>query len=77
MNLVKTVLSELLALFVDDGSLVLSVIAWVAAGILCLRLGLLDAPIEALVLTIGIAALLGENVLRAVRVSRSKESQGK
>ena len=71
MNLIKTVMAELLALFVDDGSLVLSVVAWVAAGLICLRLDLLNSPIEPIVLAVGIAVLLGENVLRAVRVSRS------
>ena len=46
MSAIKTVLSELLALFVDDGSLVLAVIAWTLGGAICLRAHLLDPCIR-------------------------------
>ena len=42
MSAIRTVLSELLALFVDDGSLVLAVIAWAFGGAICVRAHLLD-----------------------------------
>lgn len=67
MNRLRSVVSELIALFVDDGSLVLAVIVWVAADVLCRRAQLLDPTWEAVLLAMGIAALLAENVLRSVR----------
>lgn len=59
-----TVISKLLALFVDDGSLALAVIAWAIGGGICLRGHLLDPTSEAVLLAVGIAALLVENVGR-------------
>ncbi len=70
MTLLKSMLSELLGLFVDDGSFVLAVIAWVVAGVLCLRWHLLAPTSEAMLLAVGIAVLLVENVARAARVHR-------
>jgi hypothetical protein len=67
MKLLKSMLTELLALFVDDGSLVLAVIAWVVGGVLFLRAQLLDPESEAVLLAVGIAVLLAENVLRSAR----------
>jgi hypothetical protein len=67
MKLLKSILDELVALFVDDGSLVVAVIAWVIGGVLCLRAQLLDPASEAVLLAIGIAVLLAENILRAAR----------
>ena len=72
MNLLKSVLPELIGLFVDDGSLVLAVIVWVLAGVLCRRAQLLDPAWEAVLLALGIAALLAENVLRSARAHRRK-----
>lgn len=67
MKMLKSMLAELVALFVDDGSLVVAVIAWVVGAVLCLRAQLLDPASEAVLLAAGIAALLAENVLRAAR----------
>jgi hypothetical protein len=67
MKLLKSMLDELVALFVDDGSLAAAVIAWVIGGVLCLRAQLLDPASEAVLLAIGIAVLLAENILRAAR----------
>lgn len=67
MNALGTILSELLALFVDDGSLVLAVILWVLGGAICLRAQVIPPPVEALLLFVGIAALLAENVVRSAR----------
>jgi hypothetical protein len=71
MSAIKTVLSELLALFVDDGSLVLAVIAWTLGGAICLRAHLLDPASEAVLLAIGIALLLAENVGRTASAQAS------
>ena len=65
MQLIRTMLSELLALFVDDGSLVLAVLAWALGDIVCLRLRILDPVSAAVLLGVGIAALLAENVARS------------
>lgn len=67
MKLLKSMVEELVALFVDDGSLVAAVIAWVIGGVLCLRAQLLDPASEAVLVAVGIAALLAENILRAAR----------
>jgi hypothetical protein len=64
MRLIRTMVSELLALFVDDGSLVLSVLAWVLVDVICLRLRLLDPASGAVLLGVGIAVLLAENIAR-------------
>jgi hypothetical protein len=71
MSAIKTVLSELLALFVDDGSLVLAVIAWTLGGAICLRTHLLAPASEAVLLAIGIALLLAENVGRTASAQAS------
>jgi hypothetical protein len=71
MSAIKTALYELLALFVDDGSLVLAVIAWALGGAICLRVHLLDPLSEAVLLAVGIAVLLAENVGRTVRAHAS------
>jgi hypothetical protein len=67
MRLLKATLTELLALFVDDGSLVLAVIAWVAACVACLLFRLIDPASSAVLLAAGIAVLLAENVVRFAR----------
>ena len=71
MSAIKTALSELQALFVDDGSLVLAVIAWALGGVIFLRVHLLDPRSEAVLLAVGIAVLLAENVGRTARAHAS------
>ena len=67
MNILKSIFSELLALFVDDGSFVLAVIAWVLGGVICLRTQVVPPPYEAILLFVGIVVLLAENVERTAR----------
>jgi hypothetical protein len=64
MRVITPVLSELLALFVDDGSLALAVLAWAVGGAVCLHAHLLSPAPEAVLLAVGIAALLAENIGR-------------
>ena len=71
MRAILAVLTELLALFVDDGSLVLAVIAWVIGGAICLRAHLLNPASGAVLLAVGIAALLAENIGRAASAHAS------
>lgn len=67
MTLLKTITGELVGLFIDDGSLVVAVIAWIAATSLALHTGLIGAETAAVALSLGLAALLAENVHRAAR----------
>lgn len=67
MKWLNGVLTELVALFVDNGSLVVAVIAWVLAGAAALRVHWIDPAPAAVLLAAGIAALLMENVLRSAR----------
>jgi hypothetical protein len=67
MRVIGTALSELLALFVDDGSLTLAVLGWALAGFICRRAHVLDPGSEAVLLAVGIAALLAENIARTAR----------
>ncbi len=71
MRVMTTVLSELLALFVDDGSLALAVLAWAVGGAIGLHTYLLDPALEAVLLAVGIAALLTENIGRTARAYAS------
>ena len=64
MRAIMRVLSELLALFVDDGSLALGVIAWTLGVAVCLHVHFLNPAFEAILLAAGIAALMAENVFR-------------
>jgi hypothetical protein len=67
MPLAKSVYSELLSQFVDDGDLMLGVIGWVLGGALCVRDQLVDPAFEAVLLLLGIALILAENVERTAR----------
>lgn len=67
MRVIRTALSELLALFVDYGSLVLAVLAWALGDFVCLRAHLLDPGSAAVLLVVGIAVLLAENIARTAK----------
>jgi hypothetical protein len=54
-------------LFVDDGSLVLAVIVWLAVSAVCVHAQWLDPASASVLLAVGIAILLVENVLRFAR----------
>ena len=72
MSFLKGIFSELLALFVDDGSFGLTVLAWVLGAVICLRNQLLDPAFEAVLLFLGIAIILAENVARTARAHISR-----
>jgi hypothetical protein len=72
MGALRTVVAELVDLFVDDGSLVGAVIAWVIAIALSLRGALVDPGVAAVLLGFGVAALLAENVVRFARAAAAK-----
>jgi hypothetical protein len=59
---------ELLGLFIDDGSLVVAVLAWLLlCGLVVPHL--LVGPWPAIALFLGIAAILAENAIRNARSS--------
>jgi hypothetical protein len=58
---------ELLGLFVDDGSLALAVLAWIAVAVLAFPVLSIDGGWLAVALFVGIALILVENLLRAAR----------
>jgi hypothetical protein len=58
---------ELIGLFVDDGSLALGVLAWVAVAVWVFPELPLDGGWLAVVLFAGLALILAENLLRAAR----------
>jgi hypothetical protein len=58
---------ELVALFIDDGSLAIAVLAWVAIAALALPALPIESGWLAVALFAGFAVILAENVLRAAR----------
>lgn len=67
MTLISTIAKELLGLFVDDGSLALAILAWVAA-VAALTAGLgAGGTFAGVLLFAGLIAILLENVLRRAR----------
>lgn len=72
MWLLKTIATELLGLFIDDGSLVAAVLVWVLAIAIALRAGFLGPVTGAALLGIGLAVLLTENVMRSARTAKNK-----
>lgn len=64
MSQLKTVCSEFIGLFVDDGSLAIAVLAWLAAA--CLLLPRLPLPPAwpPVILFLGLALILVESALR-------------
>ncbi len=65
--MIKTILAELLGLFVDDAAFALTILAWlVIATIGMPRLGL-QTPAPALILLAGLLAILLESALRRAR----------
>jgi hypothetical protein len=67
MGWISASLRELVALFVDDGSLAVSALIWLAlCGLALPPLGVSDAWLG-LALFAGLAIILAENALRAAR----------
>jgi len=69
MNWIKQTWLGLLGLFVDDGSLAVALIAWVLAAAFLLP-RILPAEWTGLVLFVGVALILIENVARSARTKR-------
>ena len=61
---------ELLGLFVDDGSLAIAVLAWIAAAVLVFPRLPIGGGWLAVALFLGLALILVENLLRTARRRR-------
>jgi len=70
MAALSTALRQLVGLFVDDGSLALAIAAWLCLVALAVRLWPAAGGWLALLLAIGLLAILAENVLRTGRAKR-------
>jgi hypothetical protein len=67
MRWIVSGLRELIGLFVDDGSLALGALIWVAVcGVVLPRLGI-SGEWRGAALFVGLAAILAENALRAAQ----------
>jgi len=67
MGWIRTVIGQIVGLFVDDVSLVLAILAWLAAVFAATRLHLVAAETLGPILFAGLAAIFIENTLRRAR----------
>lgn len=67
MKWVVAAARELIALFIDDGSLALAVLVWVAIAVLAFPALPIDGGWLAIALFAGLALILVENLLRSAR----------
>ena len=67
MTFLRSVLAELFGMFVDDGSLAIAILAWVAVIVLLQWSALIAPGLLGAVLFLGLAVLVLENVLRRAR----------
>jgi hypothetical protein len=67
MRWLRTILAEILGLFVDDGSFALAILVWL--GVIWLGLPWLNLPAawNGVILFTGLAAILAESALRGAR----------
>lgn len=68
MKWLRTMLTELWGLFVDDGLYAFAIVAWLLLAWLALPLLGLDGVWNALVLAAGLLAILVESALRRARL---------
>jgi hypothetical protein len=71
MRWIETVLRELISLFVEDGSLALAILAWLAAAKLIIARFEALAGRHGAILFAGLALILVENTLRRARTPLS------
>jgi hypothetical protein len=67
MGWIKSVAREVWGLFVDDGSFAAAIVVWLAVVLLAVRRVAWGARFGGVVLFVGLAAVLIENVLRYAR----------
>ncbi len=67
MKAIVATLSEIVGLFVDDGSLALAIIVFVGIVAALVKWALIPGPIGGALLFFGLVAILGENLWRSAR----------
>ena len=67
MSWLKTIWNEVFSLFVDDASLAIAILAWLAAAYLAFHLNLVAGVWRGPLLFTGLAAIFVENTLRRAR----------
>jgi hypothetical protein len=67
MGWIVTARTELIGLFVDDGSVAAAILVWLAIGGICLHVFDIPPVVEGALLATGFALLLAENVARTAR----------
>ena len=67
MNALRSVVTELVGLFVDDGALAVAIVVWLGSLWWVLPRVAVDASWKALILGAGLVAILVESVLRRAR----------
>jgi hypothetical protein len=72
MTLLRVIVSELIALFVDDGALALFILVLVALASLLALWGGVPAGFIAIILVAGYGAILAESTMRFARAKRAK-----
>jgi hypothetical protein len=70
MGVLKTSVQEFLGLFVEDGSLAVAIVIWALAARTIFRILPFDAKGDAVLWTVGLLAILMENVRRTVARAR-------
>ena len=67
MGWVRTIIDEIIALFVDDVSLVAAILVWLVLMFAGVRLHLVTGDVAGPILFAGLAAIFIENTLRRAR----------
>lgn len=74
MTVLRVIAQELVGLFVDDSSLAVGIVIWVGLGALVSRAAWVGPLAEGGLLTLGLLALLAENVWRSARHARARRN---
>jgi hypothetical protein len=70
MKMIRTIVRELVGLFIDDGRLALSIVVWLAIVWLVLPAIGASAVVRGLALFLGLGSILVENAVRGARSGR-------
>lgn len=68
MSWFKVIWEEFVGLFVDDMSLAIVIVAWLAAAAVVVRLRWVPGDLQGPLLVLGLVAILLENTLRRARM---------
>jgi hypothetical protein len=72
MSVIKSTVSEIFHLFVDDGALALSAFALVIAAIVAVKVAHINGLLIGVVFLVGCLVILGASLLRAAQAASRK-----